>query len=57
MNIPKVVVYDRNHYFGLGPIRRPKPKLAVISADTATDTKTATNTETTFQRKNLVTDC
>ena len=22
------VVYDRNHYFGLGPIPKPKPKLA-----------------------------
>ena len=36
------LVYDRNHYFGLGP--KPKPKLA----DTVTDT------ETTFQRENLV---
>jgi hypothetical protein len=40
------IVYDRNHYFGLGPIPKPKPKLA----DTVTDT------ETTFQRENLVTD-
>ena len=23
-----VLVYDRNHYFGLGPIPKPKPKLA-----------------------------
>ena len=23
-----VVAYDRNHYFGLGPIPEPKPKLA-----------------------------
>ena len=22
------VVYDRNHYFGLGPVPKPKPKLA-----------------------------
>ena len=22
------LVYDRNHYFGLGPIPKPKPKLA-----------------------------
>ena len=36
------VVYDRNNYFGLGP--KPKPKLA----DAVTDT------ETTFQRENLV---
>ena len=26
-NWPKLV-YDRNHYFGLGPIPKPKPKLA-----------------------------
>ena len=24
----KGLVYDRNHYFGLGPIPKPKPKLA-----------------------------
>ena len=36
-------MYDRNHYFGLGPI------LAILSVDTVTDT------ETTFQRENLVT--
>ena len=29
---------DRNHYFGLGPIPKPKPKLAILSADTVTDT-------------------
>ena len=23
-----IVVYDRNHYFGLGPILKPNPKLA-----------------------------
>ena len=23
-----LLVYDRNHYFGLGPIQKPKPKLA-----------------------------
>ena len=40
------VVYDRNHYFGLGPISKPKPKLA----------NTVTNKETTFQRGNLVTN-
>ena len=27
--MPKIyVVYDRNHYLGLGPIPKPKPKLA-----------------------------
>ena len=41
------IVYDRNHYFGLDP----KPKLKL--ADT---TLTDTETGTTFQRKNLVTD-
>ena len=44
------VVYDRNYYFGLGPIAKPKPKLAVFSADTVTNTKTI------FQKKNLVTN-
>ena len=39
-----ILVYERNHYFGLGPI--PKPKLADIITDT----------ETTFQRKNPITD-
>ena len=40
-------MYDRNHYyFGLGPIPKLKPKLA----------NTVTDTETTFQRENLVTD-
>ena len=38
----EILVYDRNHYFGLGLI--PKPKLA----DTVTDN------ETTFQKKILV---
>ena len=39
------LLYDRNHYFGLGPIPKPKPKLAdIFSADT----------ETTYQRENLV---
>ena len=43
------LVYDQNHYFGLGPI--PKPKLAdTFWADTVTDT------ETTFQMENLVTN-
>ena len=40
------IVYDRNHYFGLGPIPKPKPKLP----------DTVNNTETTFQMKNIVTD-
>ena len=41
-----LIVYDRNHYFGFGPIPKLKPKLAdILSADTITDT------ETTFQRE------
>ena len=44
------VVYHQNHYFGLGLIPKPKPKLPILSVDTVTDT------ETTFQRENLVTD-
>ena len=44
------VVYDRNHYFGLGPIRKPKSKLADTLVATVTDTKT------TFQREDLVTE-
>ena len=43
-------MYDRNHYFGVGPIPNPKTKLAILLADTVTDTKT------TFQRENLVTN-
>ena len=27
-NTSPLLVYDRNHYFGLGPIPKPKPKLA-----------------------------
>ena len=46
MYIVDIVVYDRNHYFGLGPIPKPKPEL----------TDTVTDTETTFQRENLVTN-
>ena len=41
------LVYDRNHYFGLGPILKPKPKLLILLANTVTNTVTAT--ETTFQ--------
>ena len=44
------VVYDRNHYFRLGTIPEPKPKL------TDTFGRYRTDTETTFQRENLVTD-
>ena len=40
------VVYNRNHYFGLGPVPILKTKLA----------DTLINTETTLQRENLVTD-
>ena len=43
-------MYARNHYFGLGPIPKPKPKLADTFGDMVTDT------ETTFQRENLDTD-
>ena len=39
------LLYDRNPYSGLGPILKPK-----LLADTVTDT------ETTFQRENLVTN-
>ena len=41
-----LLVYDQNHYFGLGPIQKQKQ----LSAVTVRDTKT------TFQRENLVTD-
>ena len=34
-----LVVYDQNHYFGLGPTPKPKPKLANIITDTVTNTK------------------
>ena len=40
------LVYNRNQYFG--PIPKPKPKLAIFLANTVTDT------ETTFERQNLV---
>ena len=43
-------MYARNHYFGLGPITKPKPELADIFGDMLTDA------ETTFQRENLDTD-
>ena len=39
------IVYDRNHYFGLGPIPKTKPKLA----DTVTDTETISKEESTYQ--------
>ena len=39
---------DRNHYFGLGPIPKPKPKLA------DTFGQYCNNTETRFQGENLV---
>ena len=53
------VVYVRNHYFGLGPIPKPKnTNWQILSADTVTDTvtntvtdtvtDTVTNTKTTF---------
>ena len=38
------LLYDQNHFCGLGPIPKPNLKLAIFSADTVTDT------ETTFQR-------
>ena len=43
-----MLLYNRIHYFGLGPI--PKPNWPILLADTVTITKT------TFQRENLVTD-
>ena len=39
-----ILVYDRNHYFGLGLIPKPKPKLA----DTFNRYRNVTDTETTF---------
>ena len=30
------IVYDQNHYFGLGPIPKPRPKFADIVTDTKT---------------------
>ena len=45
-----IVVYDRNHYFGLGPIPKPKPKLA------DTFGRYRNWYETKFQQENLVTD-
>ena len=42
------LVYEGNHYFGLGPILKPKYKLANTFSDTITNT--VTNLETTFQR-------
>ena len=45
------LVYDLNHYFGLGPIpKQENLNWPILSADTLT------NTETTFQWKNLVTN-
>ena len=50
--VGQAIVYDRNHYFSLDPIPKPKPKpnWVILSADTVTDT------ETPFQRENLVTN-
>ena len=37
-------MYDRNHYFGLGLIPKPKPKLAdTFLADTLTNTETTSS--------------
>ena len=44
------LVDDRNNYFGLCPYRNWKINWWILSADTITDT------QTTFQRENLVTD-
>ena len=44
------VVYDRYHYFGLGPIPKPKPKLA------DTFGRYRNRTKAIFQRENLVTN-
>ena len=44
------LVYDRHHYFGLGPIPKPKPELANTFGQYHKDTKT------TSQRQNLLTD-
>ena len=36
-----IIVYDRNHYFGLGPIPKLKPpNWPILMADTVTDTET-----------------
>ena len=44
------LVYNRNHYFGLGLLPNPNPNWPILSVDTVT------NTKTTFQRKNLGSD-
>ena len=46
----QVHVYNRNHYFGLGPLLKPKLKLVKLSANTITDTVA------TFKMENLVTN-
>ena len=42
-------MYGRNHYFGLGSILKPKPKLADTVTDTETDTETISKEESTYQ--------
>ena len=42
-------MYDRNHYFGLGPILKPKLAVTYFQPKYA-----VTDTETTYQRLNLV---
>ena len=57
------IAYNRNHDCGLGPIPKPKHKLADLLANTFSWyfgpilwVETVTNIETTFQRENLDTN-